>query len=875
MRQRSITAVLLALLLSVPAAALAAPRGATPRAAAPNLCVSEGPGNCVTGTGLLGARDSAVTPDGKFVYSISVGDPAGGGSAISVFRRSARSGALTQLADPNDCYSAAAAECQAIVGLGEMRGIAISPDGLHVYVTSDTTDAIAAFARNVTTGALTQLADPNDCISEAGGSCIDGVGLDGALGIDISPDGLHVYVASSASDAVAEFTRNPTTGVLSQLTDPDDCIAETAGDCADGVGLDDARSVAVSPDGNFVYVASAGSDAIAAFSRNTSTGELTQLADPDDCIAETGGDCVDGVGLDGARFVVIDPTGSHLYVASQESDSIAAFSRNIATGALTPLVDPNDCISNSGGDCAQGFNLDLPSTLAMSPNGENIFVAVNNSRSLVVLGRDTTTGALSEVGCIAEVSVPCEPGAALHAAIGVSASPDGKHVYVSALGSDAITAFKVTSTMGRLSGPLTRLADPNDCIAEVGGECADGVGLTNAYYVTTSRDGKNVYATSQNEAVVSAFTRNRTTGALTQLGGLDACIGEASVAECADATAMDGPSSIAVTPDGKSAYVTNPPSNAVVVFNRDVTTGALQQMADPNECLSDGGTNGCVSATGLSFAYSVVVSPDSRFVYVAAFDGFVTSFSRDLTTGALTQLPATSGCFAQTLTPGCGTAIGLDGAFEITMSRDGKNVYVASSGTNVGTPPGNGTIAVFSRDKTTGVLSQLASPDDCIAEAGAPCADGRGMGYLRSIAVSPDGKNVYGAAEGDDAVSVFSRNTTTGALTQLASPMDCVAEDGGSGGCADGWGLDGATSVRVSVDGRYVFVASVASDAVVAFKRRRDGSLQQVYALGGPGLDGARGLGLTKDGRHLYVASVEDNAVSVFKVKVKRKKRRR
>ena len=60
-----------------------------------------------------------------------------------------------------------------------------------------------------------------------------------------------------------------------------------AGDCADGVGLVGAFGVAVSPDGTSVYVASFDSDAVAVFDR-AGDGTLTQKALAAGCISETG-----------------------------------------------------------------------------------------------------------------------------------------------------------------------------------------------------------------------------------------------------------------------------------------------------------------------------------------------------------------------------------------------------------------------------------------------------------------------------------------------------------------------------------------------------------------------------------------------------------
>ena len=87
----------------------------------------------------------------------------------------------------------------------------VSPDGEHVYVASFTSDAVAAFARNKTTGALTQLPGLAACVSEDGsaGDCGNGAGLNGARGVAVSKDGRHVYVVSELGDAIVALERAP------------------------------------------------------------------------------------------------------------------------------------------------------------------------------------------------------------------------------------------------------------------------------------------------------------------------------------------------------------------------------------------------------------------------------------------------------------------------------------------------------------------------------------------------------------------------------------------------------------------------------------------------------------------------------------------
>jgi 6-phosphogluconolactonase (cycloisomerase 2 family) len=84
---------------------------------------------------------------------------------------------------------------------------AVSPDGANVYVTAYFADGLAVFARDAQSGRLTFL--------EAWRNGVNGVdGLGGANGVAVSPDGAHVYVASTWSSALTAFARNPLTGRL-------------------------------------------------------------------------------------------------------------------------------------------------------------------------------------------------------------------------------------------------------------------------------------------------------------------------------------------------------------------------------------------------------------------------------------------------------------------------------------------------------------------------------------------------------------------------------------------------------------------------------------------------------------------------------------
>ena len=142
-----------------------------------------------------------------------------------------------------------------VSGLAGAQGVAVSPDGSHVYVASEYVNSIGVFSRDSSTGALTYVEAQQDGV---GG--VDG--LAGAKGVTVSPDGSHVYVASSRDNAIAVFSRDSSTGTLT--------FVEMYQDGVDGVdGIRNVSSVTVSPNSSHVYAVSRDNYSIAVFSPHT------------------------------------------------------------------------------------------------------------------------------------------------------------------------------------------------------------------------------------------------------------------------------------------------------------------------------------------------------------------------------------------------------------------------------------------------------------------------------------------------------------------------------------------------------------------------------------------------------------------------------
>jgi DNA-binding beta-propeller fold protein YncE len=433
----------------------------------------------------------------------------------------------------------------------------------------------------------------------------------------------------------------------------------------------------------------------------------------------------------------------------------------------------------------------------------------------------TAAGALAAVGdltfrgCIKdEAAGECASSAhGLDAASSVATSPNGKSVYVASQLDGAVAKFDRNPSTGALSNP--------SCVSDdTAGDAACGAsvkGLAGAISVAVSRDGRSVYAVSIDDSAIVTFKRNTTNGALSS----PTCIEDDVVGTSgcgSTAPGLNGPTSVAVSPDDKSVYVTSVFDNTIVTFDRDTTSPGTGDLSSPT-CIKDAAAGECGStAPGLSGAESVAVSPDNGSVYVASFfDDAIVRFDRDTTTGGLSS----PSCVKDAAAGECGaSAEGLDGARWVAVSPDRKSVYV--------TGETDDTVVSFNRDTTTGALSSPSCVKDVAAgECGAAA---EGLDGVRWVDVSPDNRSVYVASDEDSTIVRFNRSTTTGAL----SSPSCIKDEAPAECTASARGLERARSVVVSPDNRSVYAASQDDDAIVRFDREVPASPQPPPPHGQP-----------------------------------------
>jgi DNA-binding beta-propeller fold protein YncE len=399
----------------------------------------EGPGP------FMGSRAIAVSADGKNVYVASSRS-----NAVAVFRRNPKTGALGQPSGAAGCVAAKGAfECGKAVGLNGPNSVAISPNGRNVYVTSRGSNAVTAFQRNRSTGALRQLPGAAGCVSGVPlPGCATGTALLGPDVVVVSPDGKNVYVGSFFGNAVVAFARDPATGAIAQLSGSAGCIAVATSGCAVGLALGAPEGMAISADGKSVYAATALSNAVAVLSRDPSTGALTQATGGSGCIvnaALTG--CTEGRGLDGANAVAISPDDGNAYVTSLFSNSVTSFSRSPSSGNLVQKEGTAGCLVwLRAVGCSFGRAMSSPEGLAVSPDGANVYVAAFATGAIDVLER-SSSGVVAQMpgrpGCVAPRSVPgCMQARALRGVSSIALSPNGRYLYSTSFGSNAVDVFR-------------------------------------------------------------------------------------------------------------------------------------------------------------------------------------------------------------------------------------------------------------------------------------------------------------------------------------------------------------------------------------------------------------------------------------------------
>ncbi len=234
----------------------------------------------------------------------------------------------------------------------------------------------------------------------AGGFGLQGVVQQNLAGmvhaLVVSADAKNVYLTNSMDDSLLAFQRDPSTGALTFQASFTDGIG--------GVdGLRGASGLAISPDGEFVYVGGSQESPaeIAIFSRDTSTGALA-FADVE---------AMPGFGSPGS--IALSPNGQRLYAGQ---GGFVVFARDGADGSLAALPDSF---------VPSGFGFSFGAQTLLPVEDGVVYTLVASEHALWQVPTTST-------GVDGAAATVYEGIREMRAPKGLAASPDGAHIYVTA-----------------------------------------------------------------------------------------------------------------------------------------------------------------------------------------------------------------------------------------------------------------------------------------------------------------------------------------------------------------------------------------------------------------------------------------------------------
>lgn len=664
------------------------------------------------------AGPATVDPSGKFLFATGGGTLVSGGT-ISAYTINASTGQLTPVTgSPWETEG------------GEAAQVTVDPSGKFVYVLNEgnfiesADGSVSAFTIDGGTGALTPV---------MGSPFTTGVG---AASMAIDPTGRFAYVGNFGDQQgenlpgdVSAYTIDPTTGALNGLAGSP--FLRSSG----------AYAVAVAPSGKFGYVLGAtASNQIAAFSINATTGVPTQAGSPFILGEATN-----------LHSIVITPSGKFVYVVggltTPTGGTIAAFSVNATTGALTPIT---------GSPFATG---NIPEFATVDPNGTLLYVTLDGSG-------EVWTYTIADNGVLTLLNKARTQQGGRQVALGggsASVTYTPKFAYVANQGSStvasSISAYTINAKNGKLSvvsgspfpdGAVGTFALANSVAVDPSGRfayVANGAGSVAEYTIDPSSgapaaipgspltvgstatavavdpSGRFAYVTIgvSGSPFVSAYAINTGTGALTQISG--------------SPFPAAGANSVTVDPSGQFVYVASgfsvEGSGNISAFTINPSTGALTAVA------------GSPFSSGVNGPGAVAVDPSGRFAFVTAENAVpdsgemyeMSSFAIDAATGGLTFLFYSSN---------------LGGATN-SVAADPLGQFIYATQDVVGD------LVAFSFNFTQGFFSTQLTTDVCIPDA-----------LPFSITVDPSGRFVYVANLGANDVTACAINQQTGDLGNIS-----------------------------------------------------------------------------------------------------------
>ncbi len=261
-------------------------------------------------------------------------------------------------------------EIQTVGGGENPNFLALGIGHKHLYVSyskgtvSDGKGSVMSFAIEPQTGMLTKL---NEQSSEGAGPAH----------VSVDPKGRFAYVSNYGTGNLAVYPINKD-GSLSKASDMVRHFGKSI--VTSRQEAPHVHQTIPSPDGRFIYVSDLGIDKIMIYEVKES-GKLIPASTP----------FVSSIPGSGPRHLVIHPKGNFAYSAEELTSTVASYSIDKATGALSPLerkkMLPDDFNSrNSAAD------------IHFSPDGKFLYASNRGHESLVIYNVNPENGKLDLVG---------------------------------------------------------------------------------------------------------------------------------------------------------------------------------------------------------------------------------------------------------------------------------------------------------------------------------------------------------------------------------------------------------------------------------------------------------------------------------------------
>jgi 6-phosphogluconolactonase len=300
-----------------------------------------------------------------------------------------------------------------------------------LYLVSQGSDpgTISAYAVNLTNGLIRS---SNGALSPSGKEASTGTQPSALL---FDPTKSFAYVANTGSDDVSTITVNKDGSLTAQPTTP----------ITSGVAATRPVAIAMDPGAHFLFVANEGiflndpaqniPGSISVFSIGSS-GALTAVAGSPFVIQETSPPLVTTPNQPQPESIAVSNQGNFVYVADRNNGTVVGYSFDSTSGVLSPVPGQAFVAGSS------------PNVVFSPPAGNFLYVANSGSNDIFAfsINADGSLSAVTTSGSTTQFTIPTGIGP-----IALISDPSAKYIFALANGGSQITGYSMNHVTGLLN----------------------------------------------------------------------------------------------------------------------------------------------------------------------------------------------------------------------------------------------------------------------------------------------------------------------------------------------------------------------------------------------------------------------------------------